>query len=108
MFWNEKHIEKQPLSHSQTHHLHVGRGLVPAQHHAGSGRNRLQPHVGPGHVRVQPYVEPGRVHAQPHVCFLNIIICYKYYYFSYNSKCSNKKYCYLYYKYYYFYYNSKY
>jgi len=75
MFWNEKYIEKQPLSCSQTHHLHVGHGLVPAQHHAGSGCNRLQPHVGPRHVRVQPYVGPGHVHAQPHVYFLNIIIC---------------------------------
>jgi hypothetical protein len=41
-----------------------------------------------------------RVRAQSHVCYYNNV-CYKYYFFSYNSK-------YLYKKYYYLYYNSKY
>jgi hypothetical protein len=45
--------------------------------------------------------------AQQHFCLYKNI-CYKYYFFSYNSKYSYQKYYYLCYKYYYFYYNSKY
>jgi hypothetical protein len=45
--------------------------------------------------------------AQQHFCLYKNI-CYKYYFFSYNSKYSYQKYYYLCYKYYYFYYNPKY
>jgi len=48
-----------------------------------------------------------RVRAQLHVYLYNNV-CYKYYFCSYNLKCSYQKYYYLCYKYYYFYYNSKY